>query len=131
MNKQIFILTFAFTLISGQAIATDYYCKANKKVNFEFDYPPEELLKWNFATKVIERNNGVYLSRCSFILSEKKTTCDDYKVDKIVFDSFSKIKKYYVFDRQFDFQIFHNLQSLENNGRGDIGFGKCKIIRLN
>jgi len=38
------------------------------------------------------------------------------------------IAKYYYFDGQFDVQIFPNLSFIENNGRGDIAFGKCRKL---
>ena len=36
------------------------------------------------------------------------------------------IAKYYYFDGQFGVQIFSGLSFIENKGRGDIAFGKCR-----
>ena len=40
----------------------------------------------------------------------------------------ARIKKYYVFRSQFDVQVFSDLSFLENNGRGDIAYGKCEVV---
>ena len=113
---------------SASSYAAEYYCKATKKIGFENTYTPEMMKKYQYATKVEESNGEAFLSRCSYSASAGKITCDRYKVDRIEFDSNVKIKKYYVFNSQFNFQIFANLNSLEDNGRGGIQFGKCKIV---
>ena len=38
-----------------------------------------------------------------------------------------KIKKFYVFDSQFDVQLFADLTFVENDGRTGISFGKCQV----
>ena len=60
---------------------------------------------------------------------EKKVTCDDYPISFIASDPHVGHKKYYVFRSQFDVQIFSSLLFVENNGRGTISFGKCKVTR--
>lgn len=78
--------------------------------------------------KVEESGGGAFVSRCSFSPSANKVTCDRYQVDKVVFDENAKIKKYYVFRSQFDVQLFSDLSFIENNGRGDIAYGKCRVV---
>ncbi|NIO08265.1 MAG: hypothetical protein GTO40_09770 [Deltaproteobacteria bacterium] len=39
-----------------------------------------------------------------------------------------QIKKYYAFGSQFNFQIFFDLRSVEDDGLGGIQYGKCKIV---
>ena len=112
---------------SGQSV--EYYCRATKKFSFEKQYTSAELEKWQFATRVEEIGGKAWLSRCSYsIIAGGKITCDRYEVDRIDYDSKAAIKKYYVFRSQFDFQIFSDLRSLENNGRGDVQYGKCEAI---
>ncbi len=55
-------------------------------------------------------------------------------VDKITSDDINTldgniihIKKYYVFKGQFDVQLYPDLTFIENNGRGDIAYGKCEL----
>ncbi len=113
---------------SGAAFATDYYCKAQIKYDVNIIYSQAEIDKGQFATVLEEIPDGIYLSRCSYSVSVDKVTCDRYKVDKIVLDDVVGIKKYYVFKSQFDFQIFPNLSSVENNGRGSVQYGQCEVI---
>ena len=110
------------------AAAVEYNCKVEKKLNSENSYTPEHIEKSQFSVKVEENSGGAFLSRCSFSSSATKVTCDRYQVDKVVFDENIKIKKYYVFRSQFDVQLYSNLSFIENNGRGDIAYGKCKVV---
>lgn len=122
------VIALAILLMTGKTFAIEYYCEANKKFNSEHNYTEEELKKGKFAVRVEESSNGTFISRCSFSRSENQVTCDRYKVDRVEYDRNVKIKKYYVFISQFDFQIFQDLRSLENNGRGGIQYGECKVI---
>ena len=108
--------------------AVEYDCTVEKKFDSENSYTKEHINKSQFSVKVEEKNNASFLSRCSFSTSANKVTCDRYKVDKFVFDENVKIKKYYVFRSQFDVQLFSDLSFVENNGRGGIAYGKCKVI---
>jgi len=58
----------------------------------------------------------------------QKITCDRYQMDTVVLDEQVKIKKYYLFQSQFDVQLFANLSFIENNGRGSVAYGKCRFI---
>ena len=128
MNCFVLILLLGLTIcVSTPASAAEYNCKVEKKFNYEHIYSEDHLKKYQFSIKVSETNSKASLSRCSFVMSENKVTCDKYDVDKIIFDDNVKIKKYYVFQSHFDMQIFRNLFFVENNGRGDIAYGKCAI----
>ncbi len=109
------------------AQASEYNCTVTKKLNSNHEYTLEEIEKWQFSVLIHDNGNEAFISRCSFILSANKVTCDQYKADKIVFNKNVKNKKYYFFNSQFDVQLFSNLTFIENNGSGDIAFGECKI----
>lgn len=113
-----------------QVVAVEYYCKATQKHDFGITYGGETIYQAGWATKVEELDSGTFISRCSLDYKPDipKISCDRYPVDRVVFDKKSKIKKYYIFSSQFDFQIFPNMNSLENNGRGSVQYGKCKIV---
>ena len=107
--------------------AVEYNCTVAKKLNWEHEYSESELAKGQFSVVIEEHGFGTFLSRCSYVQSEDKVTCDRYEVDKVAADNNVKIKKYYVFDSHFDVQLFSNLTFIENNGRGSIAFGKCQV----
>lgn len=112
----------------GFAAAAEYDCKIEKKFEPEATYTAHQIEKGQFSVKVVESGGGALVSRCSFSPSANKVTCDRYPVDKVVFDEKVKIKKYYVFQSQFDVQLFSDLSFVENNGRGGIAYGKCRVI---
>ena len=91
-------------------------------------YTPTELEKWKFSVRVKESPQQTTVSRCSFSTSAGRVTCDDYQVDKIEIDQNIDAKKYYVFASQYDFQIFSTMESVENNGRGSVQYGKCEVV---
>jgi len=130
--------------------ALEYYCPASQKFQSGKIHTKEEIEKWKFAVKLEESRGEAFISRCSFSYGEKKVTCDRYKVDKIIesqrikfkelspnknefpfnieIEGFEIIKKYYYFRGQYDFQLFPNMFSVENNGRGGIQYGKCEVV---
>jgi len=114
--------------VSVHAHAVEYRCKVEKKFDFENVYSRSHIEKGQFSVLVEEKASSAFLSRCSFSPSDQKVTCDRYEVDKIVFDENVKIKKYYVLRSHFDVQVFPDLSFVENNGRGDIAFGKCNVV---
>lgn len=112
----------------GFAAAAEYDCKVAKKVDSENTYTAHQIENGQFSMKVEESGGGAFVSRCSFSSSANKITCDRYPVEKVVFDEKVKIKKYYVFQSQFDVQLFSDLSFVENNGRGGIAYGKCRVV---
>ena len=110
------------------AAAAKYDCKVEKKFDSENTYTANKIEKGQFSVKIEDSGGGAFVSRCSLSPSANKITCDRYQVDKVVFDEKVKIKKYYVFQSQFDVQLFSDLLFVENNGRGGIAYGKCRVV---
>jgi hypothetical protein len=117
-----------FFLLPTITQAVEYNCKVEQKFDSAQVYSADQLQKGQYS--VVIKDNGVAasLSRCSFSPSNQAITCDQYEVAKIVFDKQVKIKKYYVFNSQFDVQMFSGLTFIENNGRGGIAYGKCSLV---
>lgn len=111
--------------IPSLASGAEYACKVERKFNSEHVYTASEIEKWKLSIKIEESSSSSLLSRCSFSAIAEKVTCDQYAVDKVVYDDNASVKKYYVFRSQFDVQLFQDLFFIENNGRGDIAFGHC------
>ena len=116
--------------VATQAGAAEYKCVVTKKLGAEHNYTAADLKKWQFSVRVKDYGDKAILSRCSFSSSAGRVTCDDYEATLFNSDPTAGHKKYYYFHGHFDVQIFANLDFVENNGRGSIGFGKCKLVRL-
>ncbi len=125
--KKINITIFLLSVVPSMVYAVEYNCLVTKKFNSNHEYTENEISNSQFSVLIEENKTTSYLSRCSFVKSVEKVTCDRYEVDKISLDNYVNIKKYYVFSSHFDMQIFSNLTFIENNGRGDIAYGKCRI----
>jgi hypothetical protein len=89
---------------------------------------PQQLKEGRYSVRISERGGIAFLSRCSFAQSANRVTCGQYRVDRVAFDPNVRIKKYYIFSSQFDVQVFSDLTFVENNGRGGIAFGRCRLI---
>ena len=125
LRISIFIL---FITVPAVTQAADYHCEVKKKFDTENVYSQVHIQKYRYSVLVEERGASANLSRCSFAPSVQKITCDRYEANKVVFDEHVKLKKYYQFRSQFNVQIFADLSFIENNGRGGIAFGTCKIM---
>jgi hypothetical protein len=110
------------------ANGAEYHCAVGKKFDSEREYPPAYIAQWQFSAHVEETLQGTYISRYSFCSSVQNVTCDRYMVDRVEFNKYVKIKKFYVFRSQLDFQLFPDLSFVENNGRGGIAYGKCHLV---
>lgn len=87
-------------------------------------YSQEQLEELQFSARVNLTDET--LSRCSFVQSEGRVTCDTYPLDRMeVAAGYVDIVKYYYFRGQFDLQIFNGSSFVENNGRGSIASGNC------
>lgn len=117
-----------FLCVPDFAAAAEYDCRVEKKFDSENTYTTNQIEKGQFSVKIEDSGGGTFVSRCSFSSSANKVTCDRYQVDKVVFDKKVRIKKFYVFGSQFDVQLFADLSFVENNGRGGIAYGKCRVI---
>ena len=114
--------------ITNACIGAEYDCPVNKKLTANLDYSKEKLDQFQFRVEIKDDPEGAIISRCSYAPSKQAVTCDRYNVDRVETDPYVKIKKFYVFRSQFDVQIFTDLTFIENNGRGDIAFGTCRLI---
>ena len=119
------LLVAAFSL---PALAVQYSCEVTRKLDREREYTAEQIAKFRFSNRVEESNEGSFVSRCSFAESAGKVTCDRYKIDRVALDENVRLKKFYVFRSQFDFQLFPDLSFVENNGRGGMSYGKCALV---
>ena len=127
MRVFLFVFLVNWLCIVPNSFAVTYHCETTEKYDFGKTYSQEELNKGKFSVRLEEGQEGAYVYRCSFTPSQQSITCDKYRVDKIEYDNNVNLKKYYVFNSQYNFQIFSNLSSLEDNGRGAIQYGKCQI----
>lgn len=119
------VLFFAAVFVQ-LAYGTSYECKVNKKIASSKNYSESDLKKWKFSVRLDESEASAKVSRCSFSPSASQITCDEYVADKVEADANIGAKKFYVFNSQYDFQLFKDLSGVENNGRGDIAFVKCE-----
>jgi hypothetical protein len=108
--------------------AAEFDCNVGKKLDSETTYTASQIRNSQFSVKIEETGSGAVVSRCSYSASANRVTCDRYQVDRVVFDETAKIKKYYVFRSQFDVQLFSDLSFVENNGRGGIAYGRCRVV---
>jgi hypothetical protein len=123
------VISFALLLMPIRIHAVTYECPAEQKLdNVNGYFSKEKLIKYKFSVRIQDEASGAKLSRCSFSSLAAQITCDNYDVDKVVQSLNGEIKKYYVFDSHFDVQLFSNLMFVENNGRGTIAFGTCKVV---
>ena len=109
-------------------MAKQYDCKVDKKLDSQYAFTEEQIETYKFSVKIEEPDGGASISRCSIGAGTNDVMCDQYKADKVVFDKNARITKYYVFPAQFDVQIFSDMSFIENNGRGGIAFGKCRVV---
>lgn len=122
-TKKLFLILL---LLPIHSFALTYTCPALYKVGFEHVYTKEELEKFSpFTLLEISEDNITHVSRCIYF--NKKLQCTKMLVDKIERDKNINLTKYYVFESQYNFQIFHDLSALEDNGRGDISYEKCTM----
>jgi hypothetical protein len=114
--------------VSINAAAADYRCPVTQKFDEDHQYTSQQLSQGQFSVLIEQREDAVYVSRCGYAPSVQKVTCDRYAMDKVVRDPFIGAVKYYLFQSQFDVQVFSNLTFIENNGRGGIAYGQCEVI---
>lgn len=132
-QAKFFLITAAAIAWSASASAVNYDCRVVEKVDYQHTYTKEAIAKAKFSVRINDSQSPT-LSRCSYEASEKRITCDEYSVDKVVQDPNVGIKKFYAFKNQFDVQLYParanetELFFVENNGRGGIAYGFCKTV---
>jgi hypothetical protein len=114
-------------LVGSHSPPVTYSCDVTRKLDGERVYTTQDLARGRFGVRVRDDGNVQIVSRCSFASRKNKVTCDDYSADHVAIDQNIGARKYYVFDSQFDVQIFADLSFVENNGRGGIAFGRCTM----
>ena len=128
MHKSLLAILLTIACVSVMAGQhKNYSCEVLSKFDRNQQYSAEKIKELQFSNIVEEVEKATYVSRCDFQKSVGKVTCDRYKMDKMVFDEFVNIKKYYLFKSQYDFQLYDDLTFVENNGRGGISYGICSI----
>lgn len=128
MKNFLYVTTICLCLCTTSAFSAEYDCVVDKKVTSGANYSAQEIRVAAFKVKISDKSEGSSVSRCSYSPSEQKSTCDEYPIDKVAYDENLEIKKFYLFNSQFDVQLFRNMTFIENNGRGSVAYGKCTII---
>lgn len=125
--KRIFASTLMAAAISAQASAVVFDCRVEKKLDRSQTYSDEQLEQYRPRVLIDLRDDAAYLSRCSIsMINGGIETCDKYKSDYAAFDANVDVSKFYVFESQFNVQLFPDGAFVEDNGRGTISFGTCK-----
>lgn len=128
--RSLSISGFAATLLctATSVIAAEYICTVTRKHDRDREYSQQQIEQYKYSNRIEDGRTEAFVSRCSYVQSASKVTCDRYKIDHIAFDPNVKVKKYYFFSAQLDLQLYQDLSFIENNGRGGIAYGQCKLI---
>ena len=97
-----------FQSYMGKEITDDYFIKNHKPSIKIFD---EDLIE-----------------RCHISNLQKERICETFSIDRV--EKENDIKKFYVFNFQYDIQIFPDLSFMANNGRGGIEIGECMELKI-
>lgn len=124
MKYKVFL---ASIFASSLANAASYDCTVTKKLDFENIYQPAQMEKYKFSARIHDSDKPK-VDRCSIKPNDNKVTCDSYDIDRVEVDKHVGYKKFYLFKSQFDIQLFPDMRFVENNGRGGIAFGTCKLL---
>jgi hypothetical protein len=119
-------LTMLFFLASSNAAT--YMCEPEFQTVFGSRVENNDFIKSFKPYTLVHDEVDGKIVRCSRSYTENKHVCDTYKTDRVENDINARIKKYYVFSAQYDIQVFRELSYIDNNGRGGMLFGKCKVI---
>lgn len=112
----------------GVAAAMKFHCPATKKIDLKILYTAGQLRDRQFSTRLEELPEGIFLGRCSFSATADKVTCSRRKVDRVELDERLQTRKFYIFERQINFQLFANLASITDDGVGGVEYGKCEYV---
>ena len=125
--KHLLIAALIATVLASPVLAQQsLICVVNRKFDAQTgeNYTPERLEELQFGA-IVDLYDQT-LSRCSFVQSAGRVTCDTYPIDRMeVAAGYVDIVKYYYFNGHFDLQIFNGSTFVENNGRGSIASGTC------
>ena len=113
--------------MAGLANAASYDCTVTKKLDFENVYQPAQMEKYKFSARIHDSDKPK-VDRCSIKPNDNKVTCDSCDIDSVEVDRHVGYKKFYLFRSHYDIQLFPDMKLVENNGRGGIAFGTCKLL---
>ena len=124
---RLFLLT-VFILTVPSVNATTYKCEPEFQTVFGSRVENNDFIRSFKPYTLVHDEVEGRIERCSRSFTENRHVCETYKVDRLESDSNALVKKYYVFKAQYDIQIFRELSYIDNNGRGGMLYGKCKMI---
>lgn len=104
-------------------------CEVSRKVDNERNYSEEDIARFKPSVRLTKVDNRYLVERCSFSPSQNRENCDPYQIDFVQSQEDPPMSKYYYYRGMFDLQVFGNGFFVENNGRGTISYGTCKIHR--
>lgn len=123
-----FLILAIFVFSISSSNATSYKCEPEFQTVFGSRVENNDFLKVFKPYTFVHSEASGSVERCSRSYTQNQHVCETYKVDRFENDANVQVKKYYVFTSQYDIQIFKDLSYIDNNGRGGMLYGKCKII---
>lgn len=128
MKRAVFSVLM-MTSIGTQAEAVTFDCRVNRKLDRERTYSAQDLERDRPRVLIDLSGETAFLSRCGVsMINGGVETCDKYKADYVASDANVDVSKFYVFESQFNVQLFSDGSFIEDNGRGTISFGACKKL---
>jgi hypothetical protein len=125
-NQKFIFCALAFAFISAHSAT--YKCEPEFQTVFGKHVENNDFIKSFKPYTLVQDDRDASIQRCSRSFTENKHNCENYKIDRIENDSNVLVKKYYIFKAQYDIQIFKELSYIDNNGRGGMLYGKCKLV---
>lgn len=119
---------------SSRGYATKHYkCDLAKTIHVKHNTATKDLKRNMYSLFILETDNPKVknqytLYKCFYKKPTNKKRCEDIPISKVSLLDGSQIKKYYNLDMQYDLQVFKDLSFIENNGKGVISVGMCKIL---
>lgn len=130
MNSLVIACLLVF--LSANSFAATYRCEVHSATMFDKSLRVEVLSKKYLKDRqqhvIIEDDTKAFVQRCSLNPFVGRVECDRYEADHVAKDAFINFKKFYFFRSQFDVQLLSDLSFIENNGRGGVAYGQCKLI---
>ena len=118
--------------LSANSFAATYRCEVQTVTMFDKSLSVQVLSKTYLKDRqqhlIIEDDTKAFVQRCSFNPFLGKVECDRYEADRVTRDANINFKKFYFFRSQFDVQILSDLSFIENNGRGGLAYGLCRLL---
>ncbi|OGT21544.1 MAG: hypothetical protein A2V90_06560 [Gammaproteobacteria bacterium RBG_16_57_12] len=77
---------------------------------------------------VEDYETGWYISRCTFSPEKNQDVCIRYRMDAYEYDRRRHIRKYFIKNPQYQFQMFNSLSFVEDDSIGITQYGRCLLI---